>query len=68
MGQRAMTQDERDEEDHRFTMTLAGLAIALFLGVVSLNVIDRLAEISRHEDCLLQGRMNCERIELSIGR
>jgi hypothetical protein len=63
-----MTENERDEEDHRFNMTHAGLAVALFLAVVSLNVIESLADISRHEDCLLQGRMNCERIEFSTGR
>jgi hypothetical protein len=61
-----MTDDERDEEDHRFTMSLAGLAMALLLALAGLSVINGLAEISKHEDCLLQGRMNCERIEFSI--
>jgi hypothetical protein len=60
--------DERNEEDHRFTMSLAGLAMALLLAVLGLGVIESLADISRHEDCLLQGRMNCERIEFSIHR
>jgi hypothetical protein len=63
-----MTDDERDEDDHRFTMSLAGLALALLLALVGLSVIDGLAEISKHEDCLLQGRMNCLRIEFSIDR
>jgi hypothetical protein len=63
-----MTDDERDEDDHRFTMSLAGLAMALLLAIIGLSVVDGLAEISKHEDCLLQGRMNCERIEFSIDR
>ena len=40
--------------------------MALLLAVVGLTVIDGLAAISKREDCVLQGRMNCERIELSI--
>jgi hypothetical protein len=63
-----MTDDERDEDENRFTMSLAGLAMTLLLAIIGLGVIDGLAEISRHEDCLLQGRMNCARIELSIDR
>jgi hypothetical protein len=63
-----MTEDERDEDDHRFTMSLAGLAMALLLALVGLSVIDGLSEVSKREDCLLQGRMNCARIELSIDR
>jgi hypothetical protein len=43
-----MSQDERDEEDHRFTMSLAGLAMALLLAVVGLSLIEGLAEISKH--------------------
>jgi hypothetical protein len=59
---------ERDREDDRFTASLAGLAMALLLSLVGLAVIDRLAATSKLEDCLLQGRKNCERIELSPGR
>lgn len=63
--QLVMTARERDEEEDRFTASLAGLAMTLLLSLVSLIVIDRLATISKLEDCLLQGRKNCERIELS---
>jgi hypothetical protein len=56
---------ERQEEADRFTASLAGLAVALLLGLIGLWVADRLAQVSKLEDCLLQGRMNCERIELS---
>jgi hypothetical protein len=60
-----MTARDRDDEEDRFTASLAGLATVLLLSLVSLFVIDRLAAVSKLEDCLLQGRKNCERIELS---
>ena len=60
-----LTARERQEESDRFTASLAGLAVALLLGLVGLWVADGLAQVSKLEDCLLQGRMNCERIELS---
>lgn len=60
-----MTARERDEEEDRFTASLAGLAMTLLLCVVSLVLIDKLAMLSKLDDCLLQGRKNCERIELS---
>jgi hypothetical protein len=60
-----MTARERDAEEDRFTASLAGLAAALLLLIVSLFVIEKLAVLSKLEDCLLQGRKNCERIELS---
>jgi hypothetical protein len=59
---------DRDEEDNRFTASLAGLAMALLLTIIALFVIDRLATVSKLEDCLLQGRKNCKRIELSAGQ
>jgi hypothetical protein len=63
-----LTARQRAEEEDRFTASLAGLAIAVLLSIVSLFLIDRLGAVSKLEDCLLQGRKNCERIELSPGR
>ena len=63
-----MNARDRDEEDDRFTASLAGLAMALLLAIVALFLIDRLATVSKLEDCLLQGRKNCKRIELSAGQ
>jgi hypothetical protein len=60
-----LTPRERREEADRFTASLAGFAVALLLGLIGLWVADGLAQVSKLEDCLLQGRMNCERIELS---
>ena len=56
---------ERQEDANRFTATLAGLAAALLLGLIGFWVMEKLAVQSKLEDCLLQGRMNCERMELS---
>lgn len=63
-----MTERERQDEDDRFTSSLAGLAVTLLLGMIGLWLAEALAAESKLEDCLLQGRMNCERIELSPAR
>jgi len=57
--------EERLEDDHRFTTSLAGLAVALLLIVIGLYVIEGLAEQSKLEDCVLQGRANCVRVDLT---
>ena len=61
----SLTPRQRQEEADRFTATLAGFAATLLLAMLGLWVAEGLAQTSRLEDCLLQGRMNCERIELS---
>jgi hypothetical protein len=63
-----MTERERREDDDRFTNSLAGLAVAALLAVIGLWLAEALAAEAKLEDCLLQGRMNCERIELSPAR
>jgi hypothetical protein len=63
-----MTERERREDDERFTSSLAGLAVALLLALIGLWLAQALAGEARLEDCLLQGRLNCERIELSPAR
>lgn len=61
-------QREREEDDRRFTNSLAGLAVALFLVWISLYVIDHLAAQSKLEDCVLQGRADCVRVDLTSQR
>jgi hypothetical protein len=63
--QRRQRDIERREDENRFTATLAGFAAALLLGIIGFWVMDKLARQSKLEDCLLQGRTNCERLELS---
>jgi hypothetical protein len=55
--------DREDEEASadRQTKSLAGLAVSLFLVVVSLGLIQVLHKKSCMEDCLLSGRTNCGR-------
>jgi len=56
------------EDDERFTASLAGFAVTLFIGIVSLYILQGLAATTKLEDCLLQGRQNCERIESDVDR
>jgi hypothetical protein len=60
---RPLDEEERRQESDRFTATLAGFAAALLLALVGLYLLQELARISKLEDCLLQGRSNCARIE-----
>lgn len=54
--------DEDQEEADRQTASLAGLAVAIFLVVISLYVVHQLALKTALEDCLLSGRTNCDLI------
>jgi hypothetical protein len=57
-----LRSNEEKEDDARFTTSLAGLAFALFLALVGFYVLTALAAESKLEDCMMQGRMNCEPI------
>jgi hypothetical protein len=50
-----LTAPERQEESDRFTASLAGLAVALLLGLIGLWVTNGLAQETKLEDCLLRG-------------
>jgi hypothetical protein len=64
MTPRLLSERERREEADRFTRSLAALAFSLLLMSIGLWLAEALAMEAKLEDCLLQGRMNCERIEL----
>jgi hypothetical protein len=53
-------RDEEQEEADRQTVSLAGLAVTLFLVVASLYVIHQLAIKTAVEDCLMARRSNCD--------
>ena len=57
-------RNERDDEE-RFTTSLAAFAVTLVIGVIGLYVMEGLAQTAKLEDCLLQGRLNCERIDIT---
>ncbi|HUZ71985.1 MAG TPA: hypothetical protein VMU87_03280 [Stellaceae bacterium] len=59
-------RQEQEDEDARFTASLAGLAVTLFLALVGLYLLDALSTESRLEDCLLQGRMDCLPIHVAV--
>jgi len=61
-------EQERAEDDRRFTTSLAGLAAALFLILIGLYVTEELAAQSTLEDCVLQGRKDCVRVEMTPSR
>jgi len=65
---RARSREEREEDDARFTASLAALALCLFLAWLGLYLLDALAAEGRLEDCMMQGRTNCERVDLSAMR
>lgn len=56
----ARYQDEDQAEANRITTSLAGLAIALFLVVIGLYLVQNLASKARLEDCLMSGRTDCD--------
>ena len=58
MARNTVVDDEGQDED-RQTASLAGLAVALALLVLSLFLFYHLREKSRIEDCLLAGRPDC---------
>ncbi len=62
---RARSREEREEDDVRFTVSLAALALCLFLAWLGLYLLDALAAEGRLEDCMMQGRTNCEHFDLS---
>jgi uncharacterized membrane protein len=51
--------DDQEAADRR-TMSLAGLAVALCVVVLSLFVLRQLTAKTAVEDCLMSGRTNCD--------
>ncbi len=69
MTERELDQErERKEDDRRFTNSLAGLAVTLLLLWIGLYVADQLAAQSKLEDCVLQGRADCMRVNMTQSR
>ena len=57
-----LSAEAEQKEEDRITASLAGLALALFLVVVGLFLINHLREKARIEDCLMSGRLNCDQL------
>lgn len=56
------TREAEQEEANRVTASLAGLAMALFLVVAGLFLVQHLRDKAMIEDCLLSGRINCDQL------
>lgn len=56
---RGFEHESRQDAEDRVTASLAGLAMALALVVLSLFLAGQLRSKARLEDCLLAGRTNC---------
>lgn len=54
-----------EDDDARFTKSLAGLAVALLLVVFGYWLMEHLAAESKLEDCMMAGRPNCVPVDKS---
>ncbi len=59
--------EAEQEEANRVTASLAGLAMALFLVVAGLFLVQHLRDKARIEDCLLSGRLSCDELVTPTG-
>lgn len=57
-----LLQQEDDEAANRQTASLGGVAITLLLLVVGLFLVRELHAKVAIEDCLMAGRINCDRL------
>jgi hypothetical protein len=62
-----LSEEAEQMEANRLTSSLAGLALALFLVVVGLFLVQQLRDKGRVEDCLLSGRSNCDQLLVHPG-
>jgi len=58
-----LSDEARKAEADRQTKGLAALAFSLFLVLIGLYLVQRLAAQSRIEDCLMSGRTNCAPVD-----
>jgi hypothetical protein len=59
-----LSENEERAEANRQTSGLVGVAVVLLLLVVGLFLIHTLHDAARVEDCLMAGRLNCDRLVL----
>ena len=59
---RSVRHEDEEAQARRLTSSLFGLAMALAVVVLCLIVLRHVAGNARLEDCLLAGRLNCDRM------
>ena len=57
-----------DDYGHRMKMNVLAFAVTILLVIVGIWIADRIAELRKNQDCVLSGRRDCMRIELSPAR
>jgi flagellar biogenesis protein FliO len=60
--------EDEGAEANRLTGSLGGVLIALALVVMGLWLFQHLRNKAEIEDCLLQGRMDCDRVLVEMAR
>jgi hypothetical protein len=57
-----VSNTENREDAQRQTATLAGIAVVLLLLIAGLFLVHTLRATVRVEDCLMAGRLDCDRL------
>lgn len=60
--------NDPDDYRHRMTVNAAAFIVVLLLIGVGLWLAETMAELRKHEDCVLSGRKNCAPIEVNNSR
>ena len=60
-----LSENEERAEANRQTSGLFGVVVILLLLVVGLFLIHTLHDAAKVEDCLMAGRMNCDRMVIT---
>jgi hypothetical protein len=53
-----------DDYRHRMIMNVLALLVCLLLAGAGVWLANKIAEMRRNQDCVLSGRLNCERIDV----
>ncbi|HEX5211338.1 MAG TPA: hypothetical protein VFW22_06350 [Pseudolabrys sp.] len=60
--------DDTDDYGHRMKVNAAAFVVVLLLIGTGLWLAETMAELRKHEDCILAGRNNCAPIETTNSR
>ena len=59
--------DAPDDYRHRMIMNIAGFAVVIFLVVAGVWIANTMAQMRKHQDCVLSGRRGCTPVEQPSG-
>jgi hypothetical protein len=60
--------DDTDDYRHRMKVNVAAFVVVVLLIGVGLWLAETMAELRKHEDCVLSGRHNCTPVEVNNSR